>query len=327
MSEVKKKKESKENQEHKKNREILRYHPPVLDLLLSAIAKHRLPHAILFWGPVSAQQRDEAVAEVAFHLLGLRRSLDIDLFTTFAMEGKVPDFVVIKRDENKLKEGISVEQIEALGEEMALYPVESENRVFYFSDASLLTLSAQNALLKKLEEPSIGNYFFLSVTKPRLLLRTILSRCLPVYLPILFAESSGEGDHPGNDFDMQKHTLLDIENYLHHFSNRHQAQKIVSDMKLFFETKPEWGISAFSKIRQILASADAPQIPAPKTKTNDEDQPPSLSEEERFLAVAYALVPFFPQVTSRMLTLNLNQQKLSLDAMLYYTLVSEDDVP
>lgn len=263
---------------------------PALAPLLRAAANDRLPHAILLWGPLPPAEKDAFAATLAFDVLRIRRKIKVDKFRDLALSDAIPDFIVIRNDPERLKEGISVEQIEALNEELPLYPVESENRVVYMPDADLLTLGAQNALLKKLEEPSRENYFILSIHKPRSLLRTILSRCLPVYLAS--EQKSGE---------------ISIENYLPLISNREEAKKLADRIGKLFETNPGYGLSAISETRRILGEASL------------------LSDEERLLVAAYALSPHYPLAASKMIALTLNPQKLSLDALFHYTFNDEDD--
>jgi len=56
-----------------------------------------------------------------------------------------------------------------------------ENKVFIVPHAELMTLNSQNALLKLIEEPPPGVYFFFITNTPKTLLPTILSRSQIVY--------------------------------------------------------------------------------------------------------------------------------------------------
>ncbi len=59
------------------------------------------------------------------------------------------------------------------------------NRAIVINSADRLTLEAQNALLKLLEEPPIGTVIILTTSNPRILLPTVQSRLqkLPIYRP------------------------------------------------------------------------------------------------------------------------------------------------
>ncbi len=261
----------------------------ILSTLRETAAAGRLPHAIIFWGSLPSANKDAFVVDLAFTLLNMRRKIKQSKFSELALSGAIPDFIVLRHDPEQSKEGVTVRQIESLDEELPLYPVESDNRVIYLPNAELLTLGAQNALLKKLEEPSRENYFILSLYKPRFLLRTILSRCLLIHLP---AEN--------------KNDEIDVENYLPQISNREEAQKVISKIRVLFETNPAYGILAVEQIRRILG------------------EPSPLSEEERFLAAALAISPYHPSIASKMIALTLNPQKLSLDALFHYTFVDDE---
>ena len=73
------------------------------------------------------------------------------------------------------KTTISVEQIRDLQREIRTQP--SLRRVIIIDDAHNMTESAENALLKSLEEPGQGNHFLLTAAERSQLLPTIVSRC------------------------------------------------------------------------------------------------------------------------------------------------------
>lgn len=56
-------------------------------------------------------------------------------------------------------------------------PIQSPNNIVVFYDAHLLTIPAQNALLKVLEEPPANSLIYLVTAQPDQLIPTILSRC------------------------------------------------------------------------------------------------------------------------------------------------------
>ena len=73
------------------------------------------------------------------------------------------------------KTTISVEQIRDLQREIRTQP--SLRRIIIIDDAHNMTESAENALLKSLEEPGQGNHFLLTTAERSQLLPTIVSRC------------------------------------------------------------------------------------------------------------------------------------------------------
>ncbi len=64
-------------------------------------------------------------------------------------------------------------------------PTQSPNNIVVFYNAHLLTIPAQNAILKILEEPPANSLIYLVTTQPDQLIPTILSRCQIIYSPNL----------------------------------------------------------------------------------------------------------------------------------------------
>ncbi len=86
------------------------------------------------------------------------------------------DFVVVESEEGIIK----VDVIRALCKEIMLKPTISNRRVFVINDADLMNDSAQNALLKSLEEPPKYATIILVATNKSMLKKTILSRCVTI---------------------------------------------------------------------------------------------------------------------------------------------------
>ncbi len=72
---------------------------------------------------------------------------------------------------------ISISQIRDLKVWLSRRPYQATTKVAIFLEAHTLTLPAQHALLKSLEEPPPDTYIFLSTNHPNSLLPTIHSRC------------------------------------------------------------------------------------------------------------------------------------------------------
>ncbi len=76
---------------------------------------------------------------------------------------------------------ISIEQVNKLNGEMIYKPFELEVQVGVIIDSQLLTIEAQNALLKSLEDHSDKTIYILLVNNEFNLLETIVSRCNKYY--------------------------------------------------------------------------------------------------------------------------------------------------
>ncbi len=83
---------------------------------------------------------------------------------------------------------ISIQQVRELEQEVSRPPVEGRYRVVLVLNAENLTLEAQNALLKVLEEPPEHTVFLLVSSSPTAVLPTIRSRCRTLRLTALSEE-------------------------------------------------------------------------------------------------------------------------------------------
>ncbi len=86
-----------------------------------------------------------------------------------------PDFLEIKVEDSA--KNIKISQIREIVNFLS-YTSSSKNKVIYIKDADLMTIEAENSLLKILEEPGENNYFILSLPNKYRLPPTIISRCV-----------------------------------------------------------------------------------------------------------------------------------------------------
>ncbi|MFV0439857.1 MAG: ATP-binding protein [Lachnospirales bacterium] len=85
-----------------------------------------------------------------------------------------PDFLCIKR--TKLSIGVDLIR-KSLGDTVHIKPFRSKYKVVIIEDGDTLTVEAQNALLKSIEEPPSYMIFLIEATNRKKLLPTVLSRC------------------------------------------------------------------------------------------------------------------------------------------------------
>lgn len=83
---------------------------------------------------------------------------------------------------NQDGQGIKVEDIKDLIEDTSLKPFESEHKLYFVFSADKMAASAQNKLLKTLEEPPRAVTIFLGVERESAMLETIKSRTKKIYL-------------------------------------------------------------------------------------------------------------------------------------------------
>lgn len=92
------------------------------------------------------------------------------------------------------KESLGIEAIKKMQEKVFLMPLRGKDKAVIIPGADLLTIPAQNALLKLLEEPPTHTYIFLLTENLDALLGTIKSRCQIIKtfttIPVLSTEEA-----------------------------------------------------------------------------------------------------------------------------------------
>ena len=127
-----------------------------------------LGHAYLFVGQNLAGKK-ECAEDVCEMLTGKRFENN-------------PNIKLIYPDKEKNK--IYIEGVRNLKSFMAFKPYSSEYKISVVADADTMTIEAANAMLKILEEPPKKSIIILISSKPRILPKTIISRCESVtFLP------------------------------------------------------------------------------------------------------------------------------------------------
>lgn len=110
--------------------------------------------------------------------------------------------------ESKSKTEISIDQIRQIQHTASLPPFEGKYRVYIIENAELLSVEAENALLKTLEEPESKIVFILLANDSSLLLETVVSRCQPVEFILVPSEIIKESLTNRWGIDPEKATLL-----------------------------------------------------------------------------------------------------------------------
>lgn len=135
-------------------------HKKIINFLDRSIKKDSIAHAYLFSGPE--------------HLGKFTVALNFARRLSGGKEEKInPDIIIVSPDK-----GIKVEKIRELQRELSFSPYFGKYKIAIIDGADQMTLSAQNALLKILEEPEERCILVLICHNPQNLLPTIKSRCL-----------------------------------------------------------------------------------------------------------------------------------------------------
>ncbi len=100
-----------------------------------------------------------------------------------ALNGNHPDIKIITHEKPN---SIGVDEIRAqINGDIAIKPYQGPRKIYIVPEAEKMTLQAQNALLKTLEEPPAYAVIMLLTSSTEVLLQTILSRCVVLnFLPL-----------------------------------------------------------------------------------------------------------------------------------------------
>ncbi len=156
-------------------------HEAPLAILGRAMAEERLHHALLFCGPPAVGKRTLALALAAALNCSSPRPLPGGAEDACgdcpacrkAAEQRHPDISFVTLE----KTVIPIEAVRKLRKEAAFAPFEGRRRVFIVDPADRLSIEAQNALLKTLEEPAGRTCIIMVTSRPMWLLATTRSRC------------------------------------------------------------------------------------------------------------------------------------------------------
>lgn len=162
-------------------------HERTIRYLSRALTKGTLAHAYLFYGPEAVGKRTVARALAGSVLCeehppafgGCGTCTGCRLFAA----GRHPDFIRLSSDERLVSEDtkeIGIASIRELARLAALSPWRGGRKVALLDGADSLSVEAQSAFLKTLEEPSGGTIFLLVTARPEALLPTIRSRAVPL---------------------------------------------------------------------------------------------------------------------------------------------------
>jgi DNA polymerase-3 subunit delta' len=146
------------------------------DFLRRAATNDRLAHALLFAGPDGIGKRSSAIAFAAWFLCE-RAGDDACAECSSCRQvaaGSHPDLLAVCVDAGKKE--IGVDRARDLKRFMQLQPLRGKAKIGIVDGAHLLTIAAQNALLKTLEDPPQRSILILVANNPDALLPTVRSR-------------------------------------------------------------------------------------------------------------------------------------------------------
>jgi DNA polymerase-3 subunit delta' len=213
-------------------------HKGILTTLKTAVVKNNVSHAYIFEGPDGVGKRETARRFAAMLMcqadaFPCGECKSCELFR----EESNPDFQeIIQKDRS-----ISVEEIRNILKGLVIKPLYSKYKVILINDADAMTIQAQNALLKSLEEPPPYMVFILTVQSSAAVAQTIRSRCQRIlfkrlkYGDIIEILESKFGHKEGWDFiasyaDGVAGTALELASSPHSLELREEVLSAVSQL-------------------------------------------------------------------------------------------------
>ncbi|MBE7057866.1 MAG: hypothetical protein E7387_02025 [Ruminococcaceae bacterium] len=152
----------------------------VKQLLIESIQTERIGHAYMFCGPEGIGRRTmaECFAEAISCSSQSAEPCGICSACTLNKSGTNPDIIHIRRQDGKASVG--VEDIRLVQDEISTAPQFGKYKVIIFENAEKMTVQAQNALLKTLEEPPSYIVMILISSNNSQMLDTVKSRAVKV---------------------------------------------------------------------------------------------------------------------------------------------------
>lgn len=150
-------------------------------LLRDLVREERLPTVILFEGKSGIGKSSLLFYLAALHFCETQDACGHCPACQRVATNQDPDLLLVKGEGDTLK----VSAISDIGEFLSYAPqakTKAARRIVLIVDAENLTIAAVNKLLKTLEEPSPSARIFISSSRMRQLLPTLLSRCVHWHL-------------------------------------------------------------------------------------------------------------------------------------------------
>jgi len=157
-------------------------HDKIKEHLQNAIKLNKVSHAYIFNGESGAGKKSLAkVFSKTLQCEGKNDNPCNECHSCKQVEsGNQPDIKWVSHDKPT---SIGVEDIrEQVIGDIQIKPYSSKYKIYIIDEAEKLTLQAQNALLKTIEEPPVYGIIILLTTNADIFLQTILSRCVQLDL-------------------------------------------------------------------------------------------------------------------------------------------------
>ena len=157
-------------------------HTEIIEYMKNAVKQDKVSHAYILNGPKGSGKK--LLAKLFAQELQCENTGDEPCNKCHscrqAMSGNHPDIIRVTHEKPN---SISVDEIRVqINEDIQVKPYNGKYKIYIVPDADLMTVQAQNALLKTIEEPPSYAVIFLLTENADSLLPTICSRCVMLKL-------------------------------------------------------------------------------------------------------------------------------------------------
>lgn len=149
----------------------------VKQILGEAVQSGRIRQAYIFNGPEGVGRKTAAMDFIMMATCDTQTACGTCTSCVLCKNGTNPDIITINTGK---KASIGVDEIRALENMIITAPEYSKYKFFIIENSELMTLQAQNALLKTLEEPPAYAVIIMICSNVSALLDTIKSRCTQI---------------------------------------------------------------------------------------------------------------------------------------------------
>lgn len=152
----------------------------IIESLQKSLIEDKIAHSYMFIGPsgIGKKTLGKLFAKGILCRSQDKRPCAVCKYCIQFDTGNHPDVVIVKPETST----ISVDIIRAINKDITLQPYQAGKKIVLIESAHLMTVQAQNALLKSIEEPPIHVIFILFADQTNKILPTIRSRCRIVRL-------------------------------------------------------------------------------------------------------------------------------------------------
>ena len=144
-----------------------------------------------------------------------------------------PDFCLIKKED---KGHIKIEQVKKLQKQLLFTPFNKKHQFGIIQEAHLMTVEAQNALLKTLEECNENTILILTTNSESAVLQTILSRCTRVY-PDEKKLEEGHKELSNNIETFLTKPIYEQINEIEKITKEHREEEFLNDLIEYYRER------------------------------------------------------------------------------------------